>query len=825
MGGSACAAQAVLLRRSLNRQMTELAKEQSAGDTSGLSAFIASFALKYNVRLFRMVHFLITIVVWQHFFQNKFHQQMAAVPTGPQGDGTGVPNYWWKRLVPPIEFGLMHQILFQLALIPITMSRRLLALLSTEGLGDMLPFQDMVKFHIQVGYAFCLIIVASTILFFVFFGKVCSDHLRGLDPLDACSKFKSEIFLTGLIGTLVPTLIVLLTSYFRGRLQYEKFYVAHFFVFVMFLFAALHTFDNEVRHRSKVRSQTIIWFGTSLAIYLTDRIWSLCTVTKCRVLEATPTADRTAVILRLEKPRGFSFQAGQYAQLRIPAIDMFWHPFSIGSGPDANYLTFLIQVQPGKKAEQWTRMLVTDEIISKLRSGAAKVSVQGPYGYPVANMSTSDAVIGVGTGTGVVPMLSLLQQRCMVMSLVGKEALGNVKSSRVVPPKPEAVEGVTATDKTNSKDVSNALSFVQLKYRTRRVREQGAASVFFRSRVRAAGTQRLQLAADLGGWLLVVLETTTVGLFLSFSNLNPIALARWQGTVLNALALTLIVCYAFHVIYRLAHPQRFRRSLWAAFDAVLTVVTCVIFGWWTAYGMFNTVPTLEAITPPTVTQQVLYTTLAAFRIARLMQANPVLRPRSHRMTNTGTTNVLGAEKFELIWACRSADLVKAYIPIVNDLVETMHMNIYGTSALPGQWEAGLGKFVDYSFYVTDKNQDKCDELTKSVQGTPSEGKIKFGRPDIPTLTLNIKAQQLVAYVSGVDGAVTTFNTAVTFCGSPVVAEVCHKAVLASNKLSAVIGYPQFFASFREEFYGFSAMSAKKWQDYGKYKQGAIAPTP
>ena len=72
---------------------------------------------------------------------------------------------------------------------------------------------------------------------------------------------------------------------------------------------------------------------------------------------------------------------------------------------------------------------------------------------------------------------------------------------------------------------------------------------------------------------------------------------------------------------------------------------------------------------------------------------------------------------------------------------------------------------------------------------------------------------------------TTFNPAVTFCGSPVVAEVCHKAVLASNKLSAVIGFPQFFASFREEFYGFSAMSAKKWQNYGKYKQGAIAPTP
>ena len=241
--------------------------------------------------------------------------------------------------------------------------------------------------------------------------------------------------------------------------------------------------------------------------------------------------------------------------------------------------------------------------------------------------------------------------------------------------------------------------------------------------------------------------------------------------------------------------------------------------------MFNTVPTLAAITPPTVMQQALYTILALFRVSRLMQANPVLRPRSHRMTSASTTNVLGAEKFELIWACRSADLVAAYVPIVNDLVETMHMNIYDTKALPGQWGEGLGKFVDYTFYVTDKNQAKCDQLAKLVEGTPSEGKIKFGRPDIPQILPNIKARQLIEYVSGVDGAVTSFNTAVTFCGSPMVAEVCHKAVFASNKLSAVIGYPQFFASFREEFYGFSAMSAKKWQNYGKYKSGTITPAP
>ena len=31
-----------------------------------------------------------------------------------------VPNYYWKRFVPPIEFGAMHMILFQLMLAPLT---------------------------------------------------------------------------------------------------------------------------------------------------------------------------------------------------------------------------------------------------------------------------------------------------------------------------------------------------------------------------------------------------------------------------------------------------------------------------------------------------------------------------------------------------------------------------------------------------------------------------------------------------------------------------------------------------------------------------------
>ena len=163
-----------------------------------------------------------------------------------------------------------------------------------------------------------------------------------------------------------------------------------------------------------------------MTLYLTDRAWCFCTTHRCRVLEAVSTGK--VLLLRVERPAAFRFCAGQYAQVCVPGIDPFWHPFSIGSGNEANYLSFLIEVKPG---QSWTGRLASDACIAKLLSGEAALQVRGPYGYAVADLARADAVLGVGTGTGVVPMLSLMQERAHAMSLVGKAALAKAKLDRM----------------------------------------------------------------------------------------------------------------------------------------------------------------------------------------------------------------------------------------------------------------------------------------------------------------------------------------------------------------------------------------------------------
>merc|ERR1711991_373834 len=93
-----------------------------------------------------VAHALGTMVVWAHFFLIKYRAQAKKVPRGAN-------LYWWKRLTPPFEFGAMHAILFQMALLPLTMARRNLATMSDNSyLMKIIPFNRITGMHIHLGY-------------------------------------------------------------------------------------------------------------------------------------------------------------------------------------------------------------------------------------------------------------------------------------------------------------------------------------------------------------------------------------------------------------------------------------------------------------------------------------------------------------------------------------------------------------------------------------------------------------------------------------------------------------------------------------------------
>ena len=123
-----------------------------------------------------VAHALGTMVVWAHFFLIKYRVQAKKVPRGAN-------LYWWKRLTPPFEFGAMHAILFQMALLPLTMARQSVAALSQTYFGKrFLPLHKVVAMHVHLGYVMVSFVFASTILFFIFFGQGCAQQKSGKEP-------------------------------------------------------------------------------------------------------------------------------------------------------------------------------------------------------------------------------------------------------------------------------------------------------------------------------------------------------------------------------------------------------------------------------------------------------------------------------------------------------------------------------------------------------------------------------------------------------------------------------------------------------------------
>lgn len=152
----------------------------------------------------------------------------------------------------------MHAILFQMALLPLTMARYSISSLSGTVLDRFIPLKRTLRMHIHLGYTMILFVVLGTILFFGFFGLLCR---RGEQAF--CDKLTSEIMITGLV-ILGSLLVIVVTSYCRYWIPYEVFYVIHHLVFVMYFVTILHTFDVEQRKGDAERSQTFKWFSSTV---------------------------------------------------------------------------------------------------------------------------------------------------------------------------------------------------------------------------------------------------------------------------------------------------------------------------------------------------------------------------------------------------------------------------------------------------------------------------------------------------------------------------------------------------------------------------------
>jgi ferredoxin-NADP reductase len=106
---------------------------------------------------------------------------------------------------------------------------------------------------------------------------------------------------------------------------------------------------------------------------------------------------RATLAVRLDRPPGFSFKAGQAIDLILPSGGV--HAFSIASAPFEQDLLVATRIRDTAYKRE----------LASLRPGAS-VSIDGPFGTLTLHKDPARAAIFVAGGIGITPFMSILRQ-------------------------------------------------------------------------------------------------------------------------------------------------------------------------------------------------------------------------------------------------------------------------------------------------------------------------------------------------------------------------------------------------------------------------------
>ena len=714
-----------------------------------------------------VAHAMGTMTVWGHFFLIKFRVQAASVSPGEN-------LYWWKRLAPPFAYSSKHAILFQMALLPLTMARQSLAALSTTSFGkNFLPLHKVVAMHVWIGYVMISLVFAATILFFAYLGQGCAQQKSGKEPTPGgqhtfCDKMTSEIMATGLAiaGFL---LLVAVTSYARNRIKYEIFYYVHHFVFIMFALAIAHTLDDKARH-GQARSQDFKWFSASLVWYMTDRLQASFNTRDCDVVECVPLGDaapesRKVVHLRVVRPKTFIFRPGQYVFINDRNIDYTWHPFSIASSPHEDTIDFYIEVMSTSRVDgpnSWTHKLwraAQAGLVSKFR-------VNGPYGSGFNDIDDKTQIVAIGSGTGIVPMLSLAKTKVdefvrmnaparlhglAVRDVKNREfaenyykesyTLKNFVCKQLGIVKKES----TMSDVWASRSVQAIILNKQCTWREKKLRGEGDNATkrqYERFLVKNASHEVM----DLMQIAFPLLDLTSVALLISFATNHAVATQAMREVPLW----TFFACHCYFFAHWVF--TKMNAPVWWI-DLTFNAASTAAFTAW--YNLIR-----EDRREWNVFMVLAFAALSVYRIARissdvLLTGTPGSRAVNAYLEKTGDDTSM-TEKFTLVLMTPQCDFCEI---LWHDL-DALHQ------AIAKNYGAQASRVFEIQVYCTSKDSTENEELKKCVKGTSlgEAGALHMKRPDFDALTLRpILDQVLKDQFTGENRPSFTANL-VAFCG-------------------------------------------------------------
>ena len=469
----------------------------------------------------------------------------------------------------------------------------------------------------------------------------------------------------------------------------------------------------------------------------------------------------------------------------MPSIDNHWHPFSIASAPESEYLEFCIE-DCGEGS--WTNKIV--DSLQGVALDSIRIELLGPYGTSFSSDHDEFShMVAIGTGTGIMPMLSLFRQH--ISSLLKLDTDKHIKESER---KVAKINNIYLKTRESEKSLTSKLfgsynadidlecddtklQSAGINVPTNDVNEDVIASIKEKAMAQV-NLYILQVALS----LVPILGVVTLGLSLSWNTLSEHTIVV-KGEEIPVEPLpgsreVLIVCTILMQLLVLIETIVIRSA--ARMSTFLDWIFITV-------GVFNTWYWLEKDLWCSFDHsqnlfyslQIGYMTFRAWEIA----------------TNFGSSffNSLSKyeqlsvpQKFHLIWSSRSALLVSKILPDICSHWDELE-NKWGTEAID---------LCQVSIYVTDKNQHLVHRLKEEVKHTSIAKKnwIKFERPNFPDILEDESIERI-------EGSLLCSNTLVAFCGSKKLASTVHEAKVMCDMEAIVSGNYGHVCQFESESYG------------------------
>ncbi|KAJ4950466.1 hypothetical protein NE237_027298 [Protea cynaroides] len=341
--------------------------------------------------------------------------------------------------------GAAETLKLNMALILLPVCRNVLTWLRSTRARLFLPFDDNISFHKIIATAIGIgIVLHAGNHLACDFSRIANSRADTFEPMASDFNNKTPTYgelvksvesMTGIaMVVLMAIAFTLATHRFRknvvrlpppfNRLTgFNAFWYSHHLFVAVYALLLAHGYFLFLVHKWYDKT-TWMYISVPLLLYICERILRVfrSEIHSVKIVKVSLLPGNVLSII-MSKPQGFRYRSGQYLFLQCPTISPFeWHPFSITSAPDDNYISVHI-----RSVGDWTHELKrvftescgSTAVIGSAKFGQAgttkdkkglpKLFVDGPYGAPAQDYRNYDVLLLVGLGIGATPFISILR--------------------------------------------------------------------------------------------------------------------------------------------------------------------------------------------------------------------------------------------------------------------------------------------------------------------------------------------------------------------------------------------------------------------------------